>query len=88
MPLGIMPASGKSAPPMSEEDWLKRQQRLRELGASEDSLLMRGTEWRRGLAADREDFRDGLRQKLGLNAADTATKAAAAGGSSSLLSSL
>lgn len=92
LPLGIQPVSGQSGPPMTEEDWKKRQQKLREMGFTEDSWVMQGAEWRQGLAADREGMREGVRssvrQSLGLNAADTATKAGAAAGSSSLLSSL
>lgn len=85
---------GMQAPaqPVSDEEWQRRQKMLRDLGFADDGLLMRGTEWKRGLSADREAWRsetkDALRQKLGLSAADTATKAAGAAGSSSLLSSL
>lgn len=94
MPLGIQPGAGSMTQPMSEEDWVKRMERLKELGVNDDSMLMRGTEWRRGLAADREQFRDdardSVRQALGFKAKDSAALGAAAkgAGSSSLMSSL
>lgn len=90
MLLGIQPGAGSMTKPMSEEDWVKRMERLKELGVNDDSMLMRGTEWRRGLAADREATRDTVRQALGMQAKDSAALGAAAkgAGSSSLMSSL
>lgn len=94
LPLGISPVAGRMAKPLSEDDWVKRMERLKELGVSDDSLLMRGTEWRRGLAERREQFRDdardSIRQALGFKAKDSAALGAAAksAGKSGLLSSL
>jgi hypothetical protein len=94
MPRGIQPGAGSMTKPMSEEDWVKRMERMQELGVDDDSLLMRGTEFRRGLAERREQFRDdardSIRQALGFKAKDSAALGAAAkgAGKSSLMSSL
>ena len=68
---------------------------LRGLGMSDDNLLMRGAEWRRGLAADREALRSELRDRVGRSLGfkgQDATAMQAAGAtaakSGSLLSSL
>lgn len=95
LPLGMDPYT-RPADPMDEEDWVKRLERLQQLGVSENSLLMRGTEWRRGLAADREGLRreagDTVRQALGLKTGESAalgaSSAAAGGGLKGLMSSL
>ncbi len=87
-------ASSAKDQPISVEDWDERLKRMQELGVSDDSLLMRGTEWRRGLAERREQFRDdardSIRQALGFKAKDSAALGAAAksAGKSGLLSSL
>ena len=59
------PLRAGSKAPLSEEDWKKRLQTMRDLGMKEDGVLMRGTEWRRGLAADREALRSELRDRVG-----------------------
>ena len=93
-PLGIMPARGSTEPPLSEEDWRKRKELLGALGFQDDSTMMQGTEWRRGLAERRERFRsdtaDSITKALGFKGKDTAVTAAAAkgAGSGSLMSSL
>lgn len=86
-PLGIDPWSGVGAgpqAPLSSDDWDERLKRLKEAGVGEDSPLMRGTEWRKGLAADREAFqqeaRDSLRRALGLKGSDTSAALGAAAG--------
>ena len=76
-PLGIDPWSGLGAgpqKPLSSDDWEERLKRLKEAGVGEDSLLVRGTEWRKGLAADREAFQKDMRRALGFK--DTESTAA------------
>ena len=94
IPLGITPPNATFAQPLSSKDWEGRKEMLRELGFKEDGLMMRGTEWRRGLAQSREKFRtdtaDSISRALGFKGADGAalTSAAKAGGASGLMSSL
>jgi hypothetical protein len=65
--LGLDPYAalrGGIKPPLSEEDWKKRMQLMRDLGFKEDGAMMRGTEWRRGLAHDRDEFRNGVASSI------------------------
>ena len=96
-PLGMDVWAGlgaKSQKPLSEDEWDARLKQLKQFGADEDGLLMRGTEWRKGLAHDREEFRkntaDSLRRALGFKDTETnvALGAAASAGKAATASSL
>jgi hypothetical protein len=90
IPLGITPPNATFAKPLSSKDWEGRMDMLKRMGVKEDSLMMRGTEWRRGLALKREGMQDSVVQALGIGAKDSAALGAAAkaGGASGLMSSL
>lgn len=92
-PLGMDVWAGLSArpqAPLSSDDWEERLKRLKEAGVGEDSLLVRGTEWRKGLAADREAFQKDVRRALGFKDTEStaALGAAANAGKAATASSL
>jgi hypothetical protein len=96
-PLGLDVWAGLSArpqDPLSADDWDERLKQMEKLGMGEDSLLMRGAEWRKGLAGEREAFqkdtRDSLRRALGFKSTETsgALGAAASAGKAATASSL
>lgn len=72
--------------PMTEEEWRRRQQLIRDLGFKDDSLLMRGNDWRAGLSTGRDELRgealDAVRRQLGLSAGKEAAKSALTGSAS------
>jgi hypothetical protein len=92
---GQLLARGIDQQPMSEEEWKKRLELMRQMGLQEDGLMMRGTEWRRGMAEKRESFREdaaqSIRRGLGFKDAEATGALGAAAGTaakSGLLSSL